>query len=193
MTKTDLVPRLTDRFLSNAQEADMRVWRHALQTHSEKVLIFSPDTDVYNIGLTMVKPSCQYVVQINLPHHQARYVNVNMLLQAFQADPDLASVQQSRLGSIMQQLYISTGCDYTSYVSGFSKAMFLNCFYQHAEFITGMSGSGDLSMTNEKDMKKGFLALIRLFGTAYFKKNLATVVSRLGCNTPKQLYNSLTL
>ena len=33
--------------------------------------------------------------------------------------------------------------------------------------------------------------MIRLIGTVYFKKNLATVVSRLGCETPVQLYNSV--
>ena len=57
LTKGNLYPKLTDMFLSNAQEVDMRVWRHALQT-----------------------PGCQYIVQINLPHHQVRYVNLNMLL-----------------------------------------------------------------------------------------------------------------
>ena len=42
-------------------------------------------------------------------------------------------------------------------------------------------------------MNTGFLAFIRLIGTAYFKKNLATVVSRIGLETPTQLYNSITL
>ena len=42
-------------------------------------------------------------------------------------------------------------------------------------------------------MNTGFLAFIRLMGTAYFKKNLAAVVSRIGLETPRQLYNSITL
>ena len=42
-------------------------------------------------------------------------------------------------------------------------------------------------------MNTGFLAFIRLIGTAYFKKNLTTVVSRIGLETPTQLYNSITL
>lgn len=40
-------------------------------------------------------------------------------------------------------------------------------------------------------MHAGFLALIRLIGTAYFKKNLATVVSRTELETPRQLHNSI--
>lgn len=74
----------------------------------------------------------------------------------------------------MQQLYIVTGCDYISYVSGLGKATFLNYFYQHVNFITGgTQADGDLAMTDKLTMKTGFLALIRLFGTAYFKKNLS--------------------
>lgn len=50
------IPKPITSFQSNAQEADMRVWRHALQTPStcKRILIYSPDTDVYNIGLTLV-------------------------------------------------------------------------------------------------------------------------------------------
>lgn len=83
----------------------------------------------------------------------------------------------------MQQLYICSGCDYVSYLSGAGKVMFLNCFYQHAEFITGITADGDLSMT-DNEIKAEFLSLVRLFGSIYmyFRKNLATVVSRLGFN-----------
>ena len=37
LTAGDLVPRVTKTFTSNAPEADMRVWRHALQTHYKHV------------------------------------------------------------------------------------------------------------------------------------------------------------
>jgi len=35
---------------SNAQEADMRIWTHATQTSAQHILVYSPDTDIYNIG-----------------------------------------------------------------------------------------------------------------------------------------------
>lgn len=174
LTAGDLVPNVTQHYASNSPEADMRVWRHALQTLCKKILIYSPDTDVFNIGLTLLKPGCYYIIQINLPQYPPQYVYVNKLLHAFETDPDLATVQRNKLGSIIQQLYVCTGCDYVSYVAGIGKAMFINCFFQHAEFVTGMSTDGDLSMTNDTDMNVGFLSLIRLFGTVYFKKHLAT-------------------
>lgn len=89
---SNMVPTPIEMLQSDAQEADMRVWRHALQTEKVRVLIYSPDTDVYNIGLTLVQPPKQYVVQINLPRNTPRYVNVNQLLKSFQCDPDLASL-----------------------------------------------------------------------------------------------------
>ena len=40
-------------------------------------------------------------------------------------------------------------------------------------------------------MNSGFLAFVRLIGTVYFKRNLATVVSKLNVDTPNQLFNSI--
>ena len=187
------IPQPTHAYKSNAQEADMRVWRHATQTSSQQILIYSPDTDVYNIGLPLVQVQStrKYVVQINLPQYPPRYVDVNKLLLAFQHDPDLASLPQNNLGNIMLQLYIVTGCDYVSYLSGVGKATFLNNFFQHAEFVTGRLAVGCLSHTNISQMKLGFEALVRLIGTVYFKKNLASMVSKLGFETPSQLFNSV--
>ena len=39
---------------TNADEADMRMWRHVSQAKCNRVLVYSPDTDVYNIGIPMV-------------------------------------------------------------------------------------------------------------------------------------------
>ena len=70
-----IVPQSTQIYQSNAQEADMRVWRHATQTQKQHILIYSPDTDAYNIGLTLAQPNHQYVIQINLPHKTPRYIH----------------------------------------------------------------------------------------------------------------------
>ena len=183
------IPQRLTPFNSNAMEADMRVWRHATMTQYDHIVIYSPDTDVYNIGLII--PACRskhIVVQINLPQNPPKYVDMQKLHVCLNHDPDLASLPQSNLGSIMLQLYIVTGCDYLSYFSGIGKPTFLNIFYQHAEFITGIHSVGciDQCITNS-----GFLAFVRLIGTVYFKRNLATIVSKLEVETPHQLFNSI--
>ena len=43
------------QYCSNAEEADNRMWRHATQSPASDILIYSPNTDVYNIGLHLVK------------------------------------------------------------------------------------------------------------------------------------------
>ena len=67
----------------------MCVWRHASQTQGQKILIYSSGTGVYNIGLALVQPTCQHVVQINLPQNSPRYIDINQMLLSFQCDPDL--------------------------------------------------------------------------------------------------------
>ena len=54
------------QYLSNATEADFQIWKHAVCSTLEKILIYSPDTDVYNIGLSFVHPNHkEYIIQLN--------------------------------------------------------------------------------------------------------------------------------
>ncbi len=183
------------KYLSNAEEADMRIWRHATQTSAERLLVYSPDTDVYNIGLPIIKVrslSVQCIVQLNVPHSQElKYLHINNLLQALEDDPDLATLPRESLPTILQILFICSGCDYISYFNGFGKASFLKTFCQHAPFITGNQLPGILSETTKEGLKRGFLAFLRLIGTLYFKKHLSSFVSLHGVPTPNQLYNSM--
>ena len=41
----------------------MRIWHHAYQSKATKILIYSPDTDVYSIGLPLHQ-DC--IIQINV-------------------------------------------------------------------------------------------------------------------------------
>ena len=65
------------------------------------------------------------------------------------------------------------------------KAILLNTFYQYATFI------GSLHQIQPENKDNGFLAIIQLIGTSYFKKHLAAFISLYNYETPKQLFNSL--
>ena len=117
-----VLPEKMPSYATNALEADNRIWRHAIQTSATKILICSPDTDVYNIGLSAPGDK-DYVVQLNIHHAiDKKYLILKHLQLAFQRDPDLHSLSRDHLSLIMQSLYISTGCDYISYFKTFGKA-----------------------------------------------------------------------
>ena len=187
---------LQDTWEISAEEADMRIWRHAYQTKADRIFIYSPDTDVYNIGLpiTFITSHAECIVQINLPHsNEQRFVHLKNLKTALENDPDLASIPRERLPRTLQMLFILSGCDYTSYFTGLGKAAFLNAFYQYSNFITGNKVEGSLSdNSGESETKKGFLSFVRLVGTLYFKKHLSAFVALMCVQTPIQLFISTT-
>ena len=74
----DITINIVSHFYSNAEEADHRIWRHATQSTANNILIHSPDTDIYNIGLSLAnRPTKNYIIQLNVPHSlQAKYLNL---------------------------------------------------------------------------------------------------------------------
>jgi hypothetical protein len=67
------IPQPEPQYYSNAEEADQRIWRHAIMCQASSVPIYSPDTDIYNIGL-MIHGQCtkQFIIQINTPSSQQK-------------------------------------------------------------------------------------------------------------------------
>ena len=106
-------------------------------------------------------------------------------------DPDLYNLPSEHLGSIMQSLYIITGCNYISYFKPFGKATIINVFMQHATFINGMNGQGSLHETDLLNRERDFLAFLRLVGTCYIKRHYKAFVAIYGFETPTQLFNSI--
>ena len=170
-------PQPDPTYTCNAEETDTRLWLHVARTECNQILVLSPDTDVYLIGLPLECTSEKnIIVQISkMNSMELKLLCLNQLVQALQNDPDLSSIPDSQLNHLIQTLYVVTGCDYISFFSGLGKATFLRYFFQHAKFITGVSPitQGSLSDTKLSDniYKAGFLAFIRLIGVVYFKKN----------------------
>lgn len=178
-----LCPLLT----SNADESDTMVWLHVVHSAGTRKLVFSPDTDVYHIGLPLLN-SYTFDVYVQLcpaSSPELKLFHLNQLHLALAADPDLATVPPDLQASVLQTLFICNGCDYLSFFAGFGKATMMKHFFMNAWFITGTQDSpGTLTGTAPGRLDDGFLSFIRLIGTVYFKKHLA----ELTVNTPCALY-----
>ena len=159
--------------------------------------IYSPDTDVYNIGLgfnyLLAKKSI--TVQINLPNKTQRFIDLKVLMTCPMQDPNLATLSPGRKGLTLQILYITSGCDYVPYLYGKAKFIQIFCEHakfisEHAKFISGTEMEGCLSQAQDSSKEKGFLAFLRLIGTLYFKKHLTALVTQFECETPQHLLES---
>ena len=181
---------------SKAHETDMRIWRHVVQSQAGRILIYSPDTDIYNIGLPIVyhlypDAEKEVIVQINVPRvKEAKYVHLNNLASAIVNDADYGIISSEDICNVLTTVYAVSGCDYVSYFSGFGKGAFLNTLYQHASFITGRESYGHLSDTSEERRSRGYYSFVRLIGCLYFKKYYSAIVSLRNIDTPQQLLQS---
>ena len=172
----------------NAEESDTRVWLHVLYSSGHKKLLYSPDTDVYHIGFTLIDPSVHdvYVQLSNISSQELRLLHFNQLLLSFRDDADLSLLPLPLRPCVLQTLFICSGCDYI-----FCRPMIttiMKHFFQNAWFITySQDIPGTLADTGHDQMEEGFLSFIRLIGTVYFKTHLAEFT----LDTPRALYMSL--
>ena len=170
-------PQPNPAYTSNAEEADTRLWMHVQVTNTTTILILSPDTDIYHIGLPLQYGSRKdIIIQISpFNTNELKYLHLSAFVTVLQNDPDLSAIPPHLIPQIFQTLFVASGCDYISFFSGIGKATFLRHFYQHAEFISSGTSSfpGTLADVGIEDNKinSGFLAFLRLIGTIYFKKH----------------------
>ena len=157
---------------TNADEADLRVWLHCVHSAGRRKLIFSPDTDVYHAGLTVVPllPESEIIVQLSKTFKEgSKFLHMNRLLQALRSDPDLLGLPPLIRPQALQTLYVCTGCDYVSFFAGMGKVTFLSTFYQYASFIAGGTDTcgsiGEVSLDTDSSP---CLSFFRLVGCAYF-------------------------
>ena len=92
---------------SNHEEGDSRVWLHAFSSGKAQVLIYSPDTDTYHVGLPLLEKYIHTEVTIQLapspparPYSDSRFLLLNRLHQALHHDLDLADIEQSTLTAV---------------------------------------------------------------------------------------------
>ena len=147
---------------------------------------------MYHIGLPLHHGDTDILIEISMAGStQKRILSLPNLKYNLINDPDLSSISPTLLPQVLQTLYVVTGCDYISFFSGLGKTTLMKCSCQHAEFITGGTNyPGGLSQcaldTDEHEM--GFLSLLRLIGTAYFKR----YASAFTATTPQSHYNAFS-
>jgi len=173
-------------FTSNVDEADMRIWLHSLHSVGNRILVFSPDTDVYHIGLTQIYGK-HVIIQLSKSLNVSpKLLDLNALLDALEKDPDLSSIQVSLKA---QSLFVCTGCDYTSFFVGLGKSSFLSAFYQYATFIaSGVEPIGSIRLISLNRKDYSLYSFLRLVGCAYFRLH-ASVFEHA---SPVALYNSVS-
>ncbi len=166
-------PQPDPEYTCNAEEADTRVWLHIKQTKHKRVLLMSPDTDVYHIGLGLYSANKQVLVQVSaISSREIRLLDLTALVVALQSDPDLVDIPSDILPQVMQTLFVCTGCDYISFFSQLGKATFIRYFFQYANVTSGdpLGTLADVALDGDH-YKNGYLAFLRLVGTIYFKKH----------------------
>ena len=128
-TECNLPPQSDSRLTCNAEESDSRIWLHVLNSSGEKMLVLSPDTDVYNIGLPLIADTnLDVIVHLSpITSKELRLFCMKELKRAFINDPDLATISQQQIPSTMQTLYVCSGCDYVSFTA-LEKLIFLTVF-----------------------------------------------------------------
>lgn len=149
-----------------AEETDTRLWLNVKCTSSSKILIMSPDTDIYHIGLPLQSiANKEIIVQLNkYTSKELKYFDFSAFQEVLRKDPDLSTIPSNLLPQVFQSLFVTTGCDYTSFFSEIGKATFYRYFYQDAEFISSGNAAvpgtlADINLSDDK-YELGFLAFM---------------------------------
>ena len=107
-------------FSGDHEEADTRVWLHAARSSAATVIIYSPDTDAYFIGLPLIKTFSKSVyVQLKDSPYEKIFIDMNCFISSLKNDICFQGIEE--IEKCIQILYVFSGCDYISYFKGFGK------------------------------------------------------------------------
>ncbi|CAC5406690.1 unnamed protein product [Mytilus coruscus] len=150
---------------SNHEEGDTRVWLHAIKSKSQRIIIYSPDTDTFVVGLPFIDSIGDKTIYLQLKDSCFDHRFVDMRMFALQMSNAMCLKGLSTSVNCLQMVYISSGCDSVSFFHGYGKNTFFDIFRQNADFI-----ASDLSICNEDNIQ-GLCAFFRLILCVYFSKH----------------------
>ena len=157
-------------YFTNALEGDSRVWLHAFSNSGRKNLIYSPDNDIYHIGLPLLEQHPEKYIFVALDSQLESVLDMGKFSVSLKYDDKLGNSVPDILPTV-QMLYVSTGCDYVSFFKDHGKKSFFDTFCKNANFISSGKEpyTGTLSQL-DPDTNYGFLAFLRLVACEYFRK-----------------------
>ncbi|CAC5377132.1 unnamed protein product [Mytilus coruscus] len=166
------------------EEADTRVWLHAVTSSAINIIIYSPDTDVYFIGLPLLKNINKSIyVQLKDTPYEKSFIDMNTLVRSLKNDVCFQGIEN--IEECIQIVYIFSGCDYTSFFKGYGKKTFFDTFRKYAGFISGGSEHGLLCDINSQS---GLHSFYRLISAVYFSRHCSAF---LLFSSPKTLFDTL--
>ncbi|CAC5415362.1 unnamed protein product [Mytilus coruscus] len=141
---------------SNHEEGDTRVWLHAKQSKSQRIIIYSPDTDQFFVGLPFIDSIYDKTIYLQLKDSCFDHQYVDMRMFSLQMSNDMCLKGLSKPVDCLQMVYIASSCDFVFFFQGYGKKTFINIFRQNVNLI-----SSDLSICDEDNIQ-GLCAFFRL-------------------------------
>ena len=177
------------QYFCNHEEADTRVWFHAYITQCKTVAVYSPDRDVFNVGLPLIQqmPGKYLFVHLRAKYGDDLYLNLTDLGRAFSTDLGL-QISSCNILKALQMLFICSGCDFVSYFVKYTKKRFLETFVRDLQFITGANVHGKLDNWTADNWQLGLLSFYRLIGSLYFRAHL----SAFRASSPEEFFDSVS-
>ncbi len=180
-----------DKFKCNHEETDSRIWFHVNNIDSKTILIYSPDTDVYHIGLPLCTDK-DITIELCNTFKKEEYLSLSAMRNALSNDLDMNKLTNHEKFKYIQTIFVTSGCDYVSFFSGFSKSTFMKIAikfvsfiaygcYSHKDFTAGSilrcppSGCVDcenqICFSCQCTINHGLLGFYRLIGCLYFSSS----------------------
>ena len=109
---------------ANHEEGDTRVWFHASKSTANRLIIYSPDTDTFFIGLPLIKKLTgkSIFVQLKKFSFDSEFIDMTVLTDCLAHDLLLQGIAD--VEKCMQNVYIMSGCDFVSFFRGYGKKSF---------------------------------------------------------------------
>ncbi|CAC5371821.1 unnamed protein product [Mytilus coruscus] len=108
-------------FNSNHEEGDTRVWLHAIHSKSQRIIIYSPNTDTFFVELPFIDCLGDKTIYLQLKDSTFDHQFVDMHRFSLQMSNEMCLKELGNSENCIQMVYIASGCDFVSFFHGYGK------------------------------------------------------------------------